>query len=91
MRTRRDRDPAGSGAKRAGNTEAAVVVAVVGLVPVAVGGAEVLWIVVPGTAAQDAKRRGRSGAGAQRVRGPAAEDIRSSGAKDASSRAGGAR
>ena len=65
MLARRDRDPAGSGAKRAGNAETDVVVAVVGLVPVAVGGAEVLWIVVPGTAAQNAKRRGRSGARAQ--------------------------
>jgi hypothetical protein len=45
--------------KRAGNSETDVVVAVVRLVPVAVGRAEVVWIVVvPGTAAQNALRHG---------------------------------
>ena len=65
VRARRDRDRAGSGEKHTPDPEAQVVVPVVGGVPVAVGRAEVLWIVVPGTAAQNAKRRGRSGAGAQ--------------------------
>lgn len=36
--------------QRTGDTETDVVVPVVGLVPVAIGGAEVLWIVVPRTA-----------------------------------------
>src|SRR5215467_14295445 len=58
LHTRRDHDPAGSGTKRAGNTKPGIVVAVVGLVPVAVGRAEVLWIIVPGTAAQNAERWG---------------------------------
>src|SRR5262249_52770183 len=86
----RDRDPAGSGTKRAGNTEPDIVVAVVGLVPVAVGRAEVLWIVVPGTAAQNAKRLGPFRRRGASVRGPAAEEIRSSGAGDALSPGGGA-
>ena len=42
VRTRRDRDRAGSGGKRAADTEADIVVPVVGGVPVAVRGAEVL-------------------------------------------------
>jgi hypothetical protein len=83
VRTHRDRDRDGSGAKRAGNTETDVVVAVVGLVPVAVRGAEVLWIVVPGTAAQNAGRRGPFRRRGATVRGPAAEEIRSSTAKAA--------
>src|ERR1700674_306239 len=58
---RRDRDRAGSGGKRAPDPEAEVVVPVVGGVPVAVGRAEVLWIVVPGTAADDTATRGRPG------------------------------
>jgi hypothetical protein len=61
---RRDHDPAGSGEKRAGDTKPDPVVPVVGLVPVAVGGAEILWIVVPGTAAKNAGRRGCPGSGA---------------------------
>lgn len=51
--------------KRAGKTEADIVVAVVGLVPVAVGRAEVVWLIVPGTAAQNAGRRGCPGSGAR--------------------------
>ena len=61
MRARRDRNRAGSGGKRAPDTGAKVVVPVVGGVPVAVGRAEVLWIVVPRTAADDAATRGRPG------------------------------
>jgi hypothetical protein len=64
--------------KRAGNTEADIVVAVVGLVVVAVGRAEVVGIVVPRTVAQDAGRRGRSGSGAPSKRGPEREAIDSS-------------
>jgi hypothetical protein len=41
--------------KRPRNTEADDVTAVAGLVPVAVGGAEAPWIVVPGTAADNTK------------------------------------
>jgi hypothetical protein len=52
---------AGSGGKRAPDTEPVVVVPVVGGVPVAVGRAEVLWIVVPLTAAKDTATRGRPG------------------------------
>jgi hypothetical protein len=47
VRAQRDLDRAGSGGKRAPDPEAVVVVPVVGGVPVAVGRAEVLWIVVP--------------------------------------------
>ena len=61
VRARRDRDRAGSGDKRAPDPETQVVVPVIGGVPVAVGRAEVLWIVVPGTAADDAATRGRPG------------------------------
>jgi hypothetical protein len=43
------------------DTEAKVVVPVVGGVPLAVGRAEVLWIVVPRTAADDAATRGCPG------------------------------
>jgi hypothetical protein len=42
--------------ERAGHTEPEIVVPVRCVVPVAVGRAEVLWIVVPGTAAEDAAR-----------------------------------
>jgi hypothetical protein len=80
VRTHRDRDRDGSGAKRAGNTKTDVVVAVVGLVPVAAGRAEVLWIVVPGTAAQKRGKTGAVQASGATVRGPAAEEMRSSGA-----------
>jgi hypothetical protein len=41
--------------------EADIVVPVVGVVPVALGRAEILRIVVPGTAAQDTATRGRPG------------------------------
>src|SRR5271169_17764 len=58
---RSDRDRAGSGKKRAPNPKAQIVVPVVGGVPVAVGRAEVLWSVVPGTAADDTATRGRPG------------------------------
>ena len=75
-RARRDRDRTGSGNMRAPDTETEVVVPVVGGVPVAVGRAEVLWIVVPGTAAQNATTRGRSGPGAHGVRGPETVVIR---------------
>ena len=61
VRARRDRDRAGSGEKHTPDPEAQVVVPVVGGVPVAVGRAEVLWIVVPGTAANDAATRGLPG------------------------------
>src|SRR6266511_1886682 len=61
VRARRDRDRAGSGEKRAPDTEAQIVVPIVGGVPVAVGRAEVLWIVVPGTTADDTATRGRPG------------------------------
>ena len=54
--------------KRAGKTKADVVVAVRRFVPVAVRGAEVLWIVVPGTTAQNSGR-GRSGPGRDAVTG----------------------
>jgi hypothetical protein len=48
---------------------------VVGGVPVAVGGAEVLWIVVPGTAADDTATRGRPGfKGLGRIEPAAPED-----------------
>ncbi|MGA7451257.1 MAG: hypothetical protein WBW73_08265 [Rhodoplanes sp.] len=74
VRARRDRDRIGSGGKRTPDTEADIVVPVVGGVPVAVGGAEVLWIVVPGTAANDTPTRGRPGfKGVGRIE-PAPED-----------------
>jgi len=60
-RTRHDLDHAGSSDKRTGDPESVVVVPVVGGVPVAVGGAEVPWIVVPGTAAEHPATRSRSG------------------------------
>src|SRR5262245_59252057 len=47
--------------KRARDPEADSVVPVVGGVPVALGRAEILRIVVPGTAAQDTATRGRPG------------------------------
>lgn len=72
---RRDRDRAGSGGKRTANAETQVVVPVIGGVPVAVRGAEVVWIVVPGTAADDTATRGRPGfKGAGRIEPPAPED-----------------
>jgi hypothetical protein len=58
---RRDLDRAGSGTERTGDPEAKIGVPVVGGVPVAVRRAEVVWIVVPGTAADDAATRGRPG------------------------------
>ena len=61
VRARRDRDRIGSGGKRTPEPEADVVIPVVGGVPVAVGGAEVLWIVVPGTAANHTAIRGCPG------------------------------
>lgn len=45
----------------AGETKTDVVVPVVGLVVVAVAGADVRWIVVPGTAAQNPPDMGRPG------------------------------
>ena len=54
MHSRKDRDPCSSGCGRTRHAEAVVVVPVLGVVPVAVGRAEVLWIIVPGTAAQNA-------------------------------------
>ena len=75
MRARRDRDRTGSGGKRAPDPEADIVVPVVGGVPVAVGRAEVLWIVVPGTAANDTATRGRPGfKGVGRIEPAAPED-----------------
>ena len=72
---RRDRDRAGSGEKRAPDPEAQIVVPVVGGVPVAVGRAEILWIVVPGTAADDPATRGPPGfKGVGRVETAAPED-----------------
>jgi hypothetical protein len=59
--TQRDRDRAGSGTERTADAEADIVVPVVGGVPVAVRGAEVLGIVVPGPAAQNTTTRGCSG------------------------------
>ena len=50
-----------SGIERAGQAETDIVVPVGCVVPVAVGRAEVLWIVVPGTAAQNTTRGGRPG------------------------------
>jgi hypothetical protein len=47
LRARRDRDRNGSGRNRTRQTEPVVVVPVVSVVPVAVRGAEILWIVVP--------------------------------------------
>jgi hypothetical protein len=47
--------------KRTRDPEADIVVPVVGVVPVALGRAEILRIVVPGTAAQDTATRGRPG------------------------------
>jgi len=88
---RQDRDPGGSGEKLAGQAETDIVVAVVLLVPVAVGRAEVLWIVVPGTAAQNAKRLGsHSGSGARceyDLRGPEAEEVRSAARRNGQGRA----
>ncbi len=56
VRERRD-----SGGERAGHAETEIVVAVRGIVPVAVRRAEVVRIVVPGTAALDPTRGGRTG------------------------------
>ncbi len=57
LHTRRDLDRSGSGPlKRARKTEPVVVVPVARRVPVAVGGAQVLRVVVPRTAAVDAVR-----------------------------------
>src|SRR5512144_3254726 len=57
--TRSVRERSGSGGcGRAGNPEALIVVPIIGLVPVAVGRAEVPRIVVPGAAAVDACERG---------------------------------
>ena len=53
--------PPARAVERAGNTEAVVVVPVPGGVPVAVGGAEVPRVVVPGAAAQHTPAGGRSG------------------------------
>jgi hypothetical protein len=73
--TRHDRDRAGSGEKRAPDTEPDIVVPIVGGVPVAVGRAEVLWIVVPRTAADDTATRGRPGfKGIGRIEPAAPED-----------------
>ena len=44
---------------RTHHTKTDVVVTVVGIVPVAVGGARIVWIVVPGAAAQHTKRAHR--------------------------------
>jgi hypothetical protein len=77
--------------KRAGQTETDVVVAVVGLVPVAVGGTEVVGIVVPRTPAQDTQRNwavqapGRT-RDAPFLRSPETEEIRSSTVEAAMSR-----
>src|SRR5262249_13193566 len=74
-RARRNRDRAGSGGKRPANPEAEIVVPVVGGVPVAVRGAEVVWSVVPGTAADDTATRGRPGfKGFDRIEPAAPED-----------------
>ena len=59
--SRHDLDHAGSSAKRTRDPKPVVGVPVVGGVPVAVGGAEVPWIVVPGTAAEHPATRSRSG------------------------------
>jgi hypothetical protein len=44
---------------RTDNTKTPVVVPVVGLIPVAVGGTRILWMVVPGAAAQHPLRADR--------------------------------
>src|SRR5208282_3366600 len=75
VHARRDRDRAGSGGKRTADREPDIVVPVIGGVPVAVGRAEVLWIVVPGTAALDTATRGRPGfKGIGRIEPAAPED-----------------
>lgn len=75
MHTRGDRNPVGSGVGRSRQPEPVVVVPVVWVVPVAVRGAEVPWIVVPGTAAKDPATRGRSGSkGLGRIKPAAFED-----------------
>lgn len=76
MRTRRNRDRAGSGGKRAADTETDIVVPVVSGVPVAVGGAEIVWCVVPGTAASHTPTRGRPGFGGKTRIEPAAPEDR---------------
>lgn len=77
VRARSDRDRPGSGGKRAPNSETQIVVPVVGGVPVAVRGAEVPRVAVPGTAAQDPATRGRSGFGGRQCRiEPAAPEDR---------------
>jgi len=63
MLSRKDRDPYGSGDNRARQTEADIVVSVVRLVVVALRRAEILWIVVPGTAAKNAVDRAGQGLG----------------------------
>jgi hypothetical protein len=75
VRARCDRDRIGSGGKRTPDTETDIVVPVVGDVPVAVCRGEVLWIVVPGTAAKDTATRGRPGfKGIGRIEPAAPED-----------------
>ena len=54
--------------ERAGHTETDIVVPVCGIVPVAVGRAEVLRIVVPGTAAENTTRGDDAGMTAARIK-----------------------
>ncbi len=76
MRAREDLDPSGSGERRSGHPEAGIVVPVVWVVPVAIRGAEVPRIVVPGAAAKDPTTRDRSGFGGPGWIEPAAREDR---------------